>query len=330
MSNKGKTIDYLFEDPPIPSQKFALISIVGPHMPQKCEVWGLKIRGVADTAEKAKTLAQKIMRVDNTYDVYTVEVGKFFPLAVEPQAIGNVEYQNNQLNELVKTYMENREMANEHWNKRKNEMIKEAVREGKSQEELSNRPEHPIAVLQRIKSFQQSIEKTREDLNALETDLQLATSKFSTYTDEERELANKELESAISNNLEASIPEDKDLNLDDIRAKLMEELNANNDGTESADTQKVDNTLLQLKSYEEELDELQELRTSMDPSKSPNAYNRLVQNIRECEEHISQLKKELQNDQLVNDYINASYSQSSYDYLQTNIGSSSASASTSN
>ena len=50
-----KTIDYLFEDPEIQNQKFALISIVGPNMKQKCDVWGLKIRGVSDTLEKAKT-----------------------------------------------------------------------------------------------------------------------------------------------------------------------------------------------------------------------------------------------------------------------------------
>lgn len=42
----SKTIDYLFEDPPITGQTYALVSIVGPHMPQKCDVWGLKIRGV--------------------------------------------------------------------------------------------------------------------------------------------------------------------------------------------------------------------------------------------------------------------------------------------
>ena len=40
---KGKVIDYLFEDPEITNQKYALVSIVGPHMPQKCDVWGLKV-----------------------------------------------------------------------------------------------------------------------------------------------------------------------------------------------------------------------------------------------------------------------------------------------
>ena len=92
-----KTIDYLFEDPEIPNQKFALISIVGPHMKQKCDVWGLKIRGVSDTLEKAKTQCQKLLRIDNDYDIYTVEVGKFFPLTVEPNQISDVEYENKHM-----------------------------------------------------------------------------------------------------------------------------------------------------------------------------------------------------------------------------------------
>ena len=67
--NLENSIDYLFEDPPIPSQQYALISIVGPHMPQKCDVWGLKVRAVAGSIEEAKKLSQKILRVDNNYDI---------------------------------------------------------------------------------------------------------------------------------------------------------------------------------------------------------------------------------------------------------------------
>ena len=87
-----KVIDYLIEDPIIPLQKYALVSIIGPKMPQKCDVWGLKIRGFAESELKARELSKKLMRMDNTCDVYTVEVGKFFPLDVEPtDTIENVK-----------------------------------------------------------------------------------------------------------------------------------------------------------------------------------------------------------------------------------------------
>ena len=100
--SKENSIDYLFEDPPISNQQYALVSIVGPNMPQKCDTWGLKIRGTTDTLEKAKTMCQKILKIDNNYDIYTVEVGKFFPLVVEPHQIQDIEYQNQQLNTLIK------------------------------------------------------------------------------------------------------------------------------------------------------------------------------------------------------------------------------------
>ena len=74
---KGKIIDYLFEDPEITNQKYALVSIVGPHMPQKCDVWGLKVRGTAESLESAKALCKRLLRIDNNYDIYTVEVVNF-------------------------------------------------------------------------------------------------------------------------------------------------------------------------------------------------------------------------------------------------------------
>ena len=102
-------IDYLFEDPPVSGQNFALVSIVGPNLQQKCDVYGLKIRGVADSMDRARTMSQKLTKIDPDFDIYTVEVGKFFPLDVNPMELQNVEYQNTQLNELVKNYLENRE-----------------------------------------------------------------------------------------------------------------------------------------------------------------------------------------------------------------------------
>ncbi len=317
MAKPNKTIDYLYEDPAIPSQKYALVSIVGPHMPQKCDVWGLKVRGTADSLEKAKSMAQKLMKIDNDYDVYTVEVGKFFPLAVEPHQIGAVEYQNNQLNELIKTYLENKEVANEHWNKRKNEMIKEAIREGKSQDELANKPEHPIAVLQRIKNLEESIATTKEQLQSMEEDLNKSHEKFSSYSQEERELANKELQSAIDNNIEANIPKESDLSVDEIRNKLMVELDANqNANTQSAQSEAdIDAVLAEIKANEQELDELNQLKSEMDSQRSPAAYNRLIKNIGDIERKIADLKQRLNNASLVNQYINATYTGSQYDYL---------------
>lgn len=306
-----KQIDVLFEDPKIPNQSFALISIVGPHMPQKCDVWGLKIRGVAEDLERAKTMTKKLMRIDNNYDIYTVEVGKFFPLAVEPHQLNNVEYENKQLNDLIKNYLENREMANEQWHARKAEMIQKAIKEGRSQEEMANRPEHPVAVLQRLRKTGDNIKETKTTLMELEELLKRDQEKFSKYTDEEKELAMKELESAITNNLSES--KSQTISVDEIRDELLSGLNNNNDDINDNDVELI---LTELKNLENELDELNEVKTQLNSDKMPKFFNKIMSSIKKCENEISALKEKLQNKDLVNEFINSSYTNSQYEYLQ--------------
>jgi DNA repair exonuclease SbcCD ATPase subunit len=300
----SKSIDFLFEDPVIPSQRFALISIVGPHMPQKCDVWGLKIRGVAETLEKAKALTQKLMRIDNNYDIYTVDIGKFFPLQVEPTEIGDVEYQNSQLNDLIKSYLENRERANEEWHTRKNEMIQEAIREGKNQEELANKPEHPIVVLQRIQTYEERIKDLTETLESFQKDLELSQQKFSGYTEEEREIAAKEIKNAIETvTAEAS----SSANVEEIRKQLIEELDVS--------VNPVDNIIENIKKNEAELDELQTFLQTVDKSKSPNIYARISKNVEQLQKEVADLKAQLNNTKVVNDYINSAYPDSPYNNM---------------
>lgn len=196
---KGKIIDYLFEDPVIDNQKFALISIVGPTLKQKCDVFGLKVRGVADSIENAKKMTQRIMKYDNNYDIYTVEVGKFFPLVIDPHKINEVEYENEQLNNLIKNYLANREKANEHWIQRKNDMVKEAIREGQQQEELATKIEPPISVLQRKNQYEEQIAELQDKLDFIKSNLEITVNKFNNFSTEEKEYAYKHIDSFNEN-----------------------------------------------------------------------------------------------------------------------------------
>lgn len=316
-----KSIDYLFEDPPIPSQKFALVTIVGPHMNQKCDVWGMKIRGVTDSVEKAKTLTQKLMRMDDNYDIYTVEVGKFFPLDVEPYQIKDIEYQNSQLNELIKKYLENRELANEQWEKRKNDMVKEAIREGKSQKELASRPEHPVSVLQRIRTFEQKVADLQEQIKSTEEDLKLAQEKFDGYTEEQRELAHNELKNAIENSLADSKKEEAtrgDDSVEAIRQKLMKEFDVSKDAG-SAGLRAVDTILDEIKELEGELKELQVVQASLSQEHAPNMYKKNEESIKATESKLAGLRAKLTDSHMVNDYINSNYGSSEYSYLDNNV-----------
>lgn len=314
-----KIIDYLIEDPKISGQKYALVSIIGPNMPQKCDVWGLKIRGIAESENRARELSKKIMKIDNTCDVYTVEIGKFFPLAVEPNDITDIQYQNEQLNELVKGYLENRELANEHWEKRKVDMIKEATREGKMQEELSSKPEHPIAVLQRIRNYEENIDKLSNDLESIRLDLENSRNKFSNYTTEEKELASKELESAITNNEEIDVttPENQ-IGINEIRNTLLDlepesEPILQNQTQDQEQSKELDNTLNELKSKQKQLNELEIIYKSL-PDNSPSLVI-INGNIATIKQELESLKEKLNNSNLVNNYINSNYPSSQYNNL---------------
>jgi hypothetical protein len=307
--SKGKAIDYLTEDPPIPSQKYALISIVGPNMRQKCDVWGLKIRGVADSLESAKSLTKRIMKLDKDYDIYTVDIGKFFPLAVEPYDVANVEYENQQLNDMIKSYLENKEKANEHWHNRKQEMMKEAIREGKAegQKELAGKKEHPIAVLQRIKSFEDTIREETERLDSIKEDLKLSREKYDMYTPEERELADAELRNAIENNVEATVPEEKELTIEEIRNEIMNDLN--NESTQ------IEDTLSNLKTLEDEIKELELTLSSIDKETAPSVFDTLSMKLNQLKVRYDSSKEKLNQTDSVNAYINSNYNEGKHDSL---------------
>lgn len=301
--SKSKTIDYLFEDPEISNQRYALISIVGPHMQQKCDVWGLKIRGVAETMDKARSLCKKLLGLDNNYDIYTVEVGKFFPLAVEPNEVQDIEYQNDQLNTLVKSYLENRQNANEMWHKRKVEMIEQAVKEGKNQEEFANKPEHPIAILQRIRNYEETLNETEESLKSLREDLERSKAKFECYTEEEKEIALKEFKTALetSTNNKVSVSEDKPFTVEEIRNELQ---NTMNDTNKSVN---VESIIEKIKLLEQELLEMNEFKKTISQTASPRGYDKIVSNIADTERQLKNLKDQLNNKDLVNSYINNNY-----------------------
>lgn len=223
MSNKTE-IDYLFEDPEITGQRYGLVSIVGPNMPQKCDIWGLKIRGVADSIDRAKAMTQKLMKIDKDYDIYTVEIGKFFPLVVNPLEIEDVEYQNQQLNQLIKGYLESKELANEQWQERKSEMVKQAILDGKNQKD---QPEHPVAILQRMEFYKQNISELQKQLESAQENLKNAEMKFSGYTLEEQESAKKQFNKDTETGIDSTLDnlkklEEESKNLEQLRSTLTE------------------------------------------------------------------------------------------------------------
>ena len=129
---KNFEIDYLDEDPSLTNQKWVCLSILTPETVKSVEkifVRGIKIRGVYNTYEEAEKRANSIRNFDSKSNVYIGEVGKWLPFIDNPEYATDENYANKELNKLMKSYREEQEMAKEYHEKRKQEMVDQALKE---------------------------------------------------------------------------------------------------------------------------------------------------------------------------------------------------------
>ncbi len=114
-------IDYLDEDAVIPKQLFCVLSFLSPEGVKNCSMRGIKVRGVYPTAELAQKRAEELRQLDPYFDIFVAEVGKWCAWDDKDKTY-DTEYNNKQLNSLMKTYKENKDKSNLLFEQRKNEM----------------------------------------------------------------------------------------------------------------------------------------------------------------------------------------------------------------
>lgn len=190
-----KYIDHLSEDPKIPGQRYACVSFVSPESDQKCPISGFKIRGVYRTTDEAKRRAAQIMKFDPDFHVYICPVGLWVPYNPDPNEIIEEKYQEGFLNDLVKGYKEQRIAASDFEFQRKNELREKALREGgtmEGQQELENKPEHPIAIKAKIEGIPSKIEALKKQIEEEEQRLLIAEKKWSKFTESDIKKAEEE------------------------------------------------------------------------------------------------------------------------------------------
>lgn len=76
-------------------------------------VRGLKVRGSYGTQDEASARARKLQRNDPIHNIYVAEVGKWLAWDPNPNNVKDQEYQNDELNTLMKAYKENEEKREE-------------------------------------------------------------------------------------------------------------------------------------------------------------------------------------------------------------------------
>lgn len=100
-------------------------------------VRGLKIRGSYDTIKEAEARAKILRKRDPNFHVFVGQVGYWVPWDPEADEVANQEYEESQLNTLVKKYNENKESRDDMYEKLKEEKIAKANKKNEETKELA-------------------------------------------------------------------------------------------------------------------------------------------------------------------------------------------------
>ena len=120
LTENTKTFEYLTEDHVVvPGQRFALLSIVGPSgTNQRNEKFGIKIRGCFDNEHDLKRHVERLRKEDKIMDIFAVDMYKWVLIPPDTNAIQDQEYQEEELNNIIKGYVESQAKAKEVFNER--------------------------------------------------------------------------------------------------------------------------------------------------------------------------------------------------------------------
>lgn len=211
---------------------------------------GLKVRGVYDTYKEATVRAQVLRRRDPSFNVFVGQVGYWLPWDPECESVPEQEYQEGQLNELVKKYKENLNNRDDLYEQVKNERIEKAKREVNAKKEMlkaqneMNVPENNdeensknIEQLRNIvdesdklyydnlkKASGESSNKTEEVPSTEELQQSDVTNEEVLPTSEE-DVSNEEVQPSIENNeLNEEVKPSNDETLNNFKVESMESL----------------------------------------------------------------------------------------------------------
>jgi hypothetical protein len=142
---------------------------VGPDLPQKNDKFGLKIRGCFPTKDEASSHAKRLQREDGIFDIYVVDMYKWLLIPPDRDAINEVHYQEEKLEEIMSKYRESQREAAILFEKRKRDMVEKPtyIEPGDENSKFYNKPDeppisHPSEVVERLRV--ENPDKTIEEL----------------------------------------------------------------------------------------------------------------------------------------------------------------------
>ena len=204
--------DYLTEDSILPSgQQWVCISFFSKnHVKQSIEnnndykkdadketydvknnVMGVKVRGAFETYEEACNQAKTIRDIDAYHNVYVAEMGKWCAFILEEsdndKYVKQTEYANEELNDMMKKYVDNQEKSKVYHELRKNDLLKQSI-----DENLESRNSTKEETLKLLNDAETKEEKKtlKEKLIAIDEQIAKMEEKKKEIQSKEEELSN--------------------------------------------------------------------------------------------------------------------------------------------
>jgi hypothetical protein len=166
----------------------------------KTTMRGIKVRGTYDTYKEAKIRAEVLRRKDPSFNVFVGQVGYWLPWDPDSHTVQEQEYQEGQLNDLVKKYKENLNNRDIHYDQVKNEKIEKARKEIEAKKETIKAQNSEIKVPEsNIEEESKTIENLR---NIVDESDKLYYSNLEKNSNNVEETSNEEIVSKAEETLE--------------------------------------------------------------------------------------------------------------------------------
>jgi DNA repair exonuclease SbcCD ATPase subunit len=178
------------------NQKYVCLSFLT-DKETKTTLTGVRFGGAFPTYEEACEQAKKLQSIDQYFNVYVGDGGKWLPFDPNPdsEAVKDSVYADEQLNTMMKSYMENQEKAKVYHEQRKHEMIRQNIMENlqtrhENLEELNKKlkkakkqekSEEVNTIENSIKSIEDQIKKMEDKKSELDTQIESLSTQVKAY-----------------------------------------------------------------------------------------------------------------------------------------------------
>jgi hypothetical protein len=225
--------DYIDEDPDIPGQMWACVSVFTPNsvktpegqVVKKHNIHAMKIRGVYSTQEKAKKRVEEINAYDTKFNIFIAPVGKWLPWDDDAKNAEEAVYADKKLNEMMKAYDEEQKKSKDYIEQRKlhaaaqSKKYKKAHDKQQKKKMASNNPEGldaddvaktliqdsiPEHVEKKVEEIESEIEQLKLDAQSIDTSVKTSADRVNEF-DKELDSARKLMEEMTKNHVNSGI-----------------------------------------------------------------------------------------------------------------------------